>query len=437
MAEFLPSCVNYAEPLAVLPANAQNYLFAAVPCNGSSFTAGSIIQVDLGSRGFLDPASLMIRYKYTSVATGSTKMVGTPAYTPFIRLDTFINSQSVESINNWNTVANMLTNLQLSVADKYGSQFGLGYVDNGSATVGSLEKMDGRLCASGGESGFLAAPCHCSLAYCEKLIPLFLLNGIRLQFTMDSLANMCSNLAADSGSVFTGFTVSNFEVIYNCIDLGAEAQAEVIRMNPKIKIKTQGFSTTTAPVASGTSGAVNLIFNQRFASVKSAYLNMGGTANTSANKNMDSFDITSSNGDYQLNIGGVAYPQKPLSTLNNKAGILQELRRSMNTIFGSNVSMSINSCEFSATSAGIPLAAGGYTTSSYIIPAKFWVGVNLQKRSIPSKAFFTGTSTQLSPISAIINVNTATTQLHNVMLILNYDIIIEVDTLTHQCLYIQ
>ena len=429
MAEFLPSCVNYAEPLAVLPANAQNYLFAAVPCNGSSFTAGSIIQVDLGSRGFLDPASLMIRYKYTSVATGSTKMVGTPAYTPFIRLDTFINSQSVESINNWNTVANMLTNLQLSVADKYGSQFGLGYVDNGSATVGSLEKMDGRLCASGGETGFLAAPCHCSLAYCEKLIPLFLLNGIRLQFTMDSLANMCSNISGDSASAFTSFTITNFEVIYNCIDLGAEAQAEVIRMNPKIKIKTQGFSTSVAPVASGSSGAINLIFNQRFASVKSAYLNMGGTSTTySANKNMDSFDITSGNGDYQLNVGGVAYPQKPLSTSNNKAGVLQELRRSMNTIFGSNVSMSINSYEFNS---------GSGSTSDYTVPAKFWVGLNLQKLSIPQKAFFTGTSTQLSPISAIINVNTATSQLHNVMLILNYDIIIEIDTLTKQVMYIQ
>jgi hypothetical protein len=429
MAEFLPSCVNYAEPLAVLPANAQNYLFAAVPCNGSSFTAGSIIQVDLGSRGFLDPASLMIRYKYTSVATGSTKMVGTPAYTPFLRLDTFINSQSVESINNWNTVCNMLTNLQLSVADKYGSQFGLGHVDNGSATVGSLEKMDGRLCASGGETGFLAAPCHCSLAYCEKLIPLFLLNGIRLQFTMDSLANMCSNISGDSASAFTSFTITNFEVIYNCIDLGAEAQAEVIRMNPKIKIKTQGFSTSVAPVASGSSGAINLIFNQRFASVKSAYLNMGGTSTTySANKNMDSFDITSGNGDYQLNVGGVAYPQKPLSTSNNKAGVLQELRRSMNTIFGSNVSMSINSYEFNS---------GSGSTSDYTVPAKFWVGLNLQKLSIPQKAFFTGTSTQLSPISAIINVNTATSQLHNVMLVLNYDIIVEIDTLTHQVMYIQ
>ena len=100
----------------------------------------------------------------------------------------------------------------------------------------------------------------------------------------------------------------------------------------------------------------------------------------------------------------------------------------MNTIFGSNVSMAINAYEFNTNSNVSTLVT---------IPAKFWVGMNLQKLSIPTKAFFTGTSTQLSPISAIINVNTATSQLHNAMLILNYDIIIEVDTLSHQCMYIQ
>ena len=430
MAEFLPSAVNYTEPLAVLPPNATNYLYSCVPSNGASFTPGSLIQVDLGNRGFLDPASLMIRYKYTSTSGVGTSslLVGTPAYTPFLRLDTFMNSQSVESINNWNTVCNMLTNLQLSVADKYGQQHALGYVDSGTS-VPSLEALDGRTCASAGETGFLSAPIHCSLAYAEKLIPLFLVNGIRLQFTMDSLANMCSNLTGDAAAALTGFTITNFEVIYNCVDLGAEAQAEIIRMNPKIKIKTQSFSTSVAPVASGSSGALNLIYNQRFASIKSAYLNMGGTDPAkSANKNMDSVDITTGNGDYQLNVGGVAFPQKPLSTLNNKAGILQELRRSMNSIFGSNVSMSVNAVEFGKTST---------SATSFISPGKFWVGFNLQKLSIPQKAFFTGTSSQSSPISAVINAYTATAQLHNVMLILNYDIIMEIDTQTHQIVYVQ
>ena len=430
MAEFLPNAVNYSEPLAVLPPDAQNFLNAVSPSNAGPYGPSSIIQVDLGSRGFLDPASLMIRYKWTSTSAATTqaKLVGTPAYTPFLRLETFVNSQSLESINNYNSVANMLTNLQLSVADKLGQQAALGYVDPITTPV-SNEALDGRLCSVAGETNWFSAPLHCSLSYAEKLIPLFAMGGVRLQFTLDTLANMCSNLSGDAAATLTGFSISNFEVVYNCIDLGAAAQAEVIRMNPKIKIKSQSFSTSISPLASGATGSQNLIFNQRFASVKSAYLNMGGSdTSKSANKNMDSYDITSSNGDYQLNIGGVCYPQKSLSTLNNRAGVLQELRRSMNTIFGSNVAMSINALEFGKLSTN---------ATSYDVPAKFWVGVNLQKLTIGQKAFFTGISTQNSPITAVINVGTATSQIHNVMLILNYDLIYEIDPMTKQTLTIQ
>ena len=100
----------------------------------------------------------------------------------------------------------------------------------------------------------------------------------------------------------------------------------------------------------------------------------------------------------------------------------------MNTIFGSNVSMSINTAEYGLLSA---------SPSSIMIPAKFWVGVCLQKLTIPQKAFFTGVSTQNSPITVLINVGTATGQAHNVMLILNYDAIIEIDSSTKQCILIQ
>ena len=100
----------------------------------------------------------------------------------------------------------------------------------------------------------------------------------------------------------------------------------------------------------------------------------------------------------------------------------------MNTIFGSNVSMSINSVEYGYVSA---------SATTVPIPAKFWVGVCLQKLTIPQKAFFTGISTQNSPITVLINIETATSQAHNVMLILNYDAIIEIDTSTKQCILIQ
>jgi hypothetical protein len=249
---------------------------------------------------------------------------------------------------------------------------------------------------------------------------------MRLEFTFESLANISGNLTDDDKA--TGYTISNFEVVYNVIDFGAEIQRQIMAENPKILIKTSSYNTSVAPIASATSGNVNLIYNLRYASIKSAFLNFGGTSVTeSANKNMDSFDITSKNGDYSLQISGIAYPQKALSTLQNRAGILNELRRAMGSIFNNNNAMSINTREFDKVDGD---------TTTYIVPAKFWVGFNLQKLTIESKAFFSGVSTNNSPITAIINIGTPTTQAYNAMLIAVYDAIIEIDTQTKQCVII-
>ena len=190
----LPTLVNYQEPLVVLPPETQNFEYTAVPVNGSTFAPSSQILVDLGNlapssqilvdlgnRGFLDPASLYIRYKitYTSNAGGAgadtMSIVGTPAYTPFLRLDTFANSQNIETINNYNTVANIYTNLALNVADKLGQQYNLGYND----TTLANENTDGAvytLAAPGviTYSQYLSAPLLGLLSSSEKLIPLFL-----------------------------------------------------------------------------------------------------------------------------------------------------------------------------------------------------------------------------------------------------------------------
>jgi len=431
----LPSQVNYNEPLLRLPENTTNFLAAALPTNGSTFGPGSIAQVDLQTnRGFLDPASLSIRYKVRVLSASGgdpAKLVGTPVYTFINRFVCYVNSQTIETISNYNTVANLMTNLKLSVAQKLGQQAAFGYVGNTTSDVPN-EELDGRLCsadASGAEfvdDFWVSAPLYSLLGNSEKLIPLFLLQNMRMEFTFESLANISSNLTADDKA--TGYTISNFEVVYNVIDFGAEIQRQIMAESPKILIKTSSYNTSVAPIATATSGNVNLIYNLRYASIKSAFLNFGGTSVTeSANKNMDSFDITSKNGDYSLQISGIAYPQKALSTLQNRAGILNELRRAMGSIFSNNNAMSINTREFDKTDS---------ETTSYIVPAKFWVGFNLQKLTIESKAFFSGVSTNNSPITAIINIGTPTTQAYNAMLIAVYDAIIEIDTQTKQCVII-
>lgn len=422
----LPNQVNYQEPLLMLPENTQNFLVAALPTNGSTFGPGSIAQVDLTTnRGFLDPASISIRYKITttSASTTQTKIVGTPLYSFINKFVCYANSQTIETISNYNTVANMLVNLNMSVADKVGSQYQLGYLDITTTPV-TNEALDGRLCVATTDTFSLSGPLYCMLSNSEKLIPLFLLQNMRLEFTFESLANVSSNLSGDSGSIMTGYTISNFEVVYNVVDFGQEIQRQIIAENPKIRIKTSSYNTSIAPIASGANNNINLIYNLRYASIKSAFVNFGGTSTTnSASKNMDSIDPTSSNGDFALQIAGVSYPQKSLSSLNNKSGIANELRRSMGSIFGSNVAMSINAYEFSRSDA---------TICTYDKPGKFWLGINTQKLTIPNKAFFTGVSTQNSPITLVMNTGTATTQIINAMLIAFYDAIIDIDVNSKQ-----
>ena len=121
-------------------------------------------------------------------------------------------------------------------------------------------------------------------------------------------------------------------------------------------------------------------------------------------------------------IAGQTYPQRNLSTFNNKAYILQELRRASGNINDKNNNMSINSVEF---------YVDANDTTSNTVPGKFIVGIPLEKLHIPSdKAILTGVSTNNSNITVNINTSIATAAAYTMNLILNYDAIIEVDTQT-------
>jgi hypothetical protein len=308
-----------------------------------------------------------------------------------------------------------------------GQQYNLGFNDTGL----NNEHTDGAqltIPAGGTIDQFYAAPLIGLLGNAEKLVPLFLLNNIRVAITLDTIANVNSNLTADKK--ITKFEISNFEICYNCIDMGVEVQNEITRMNPKLRIKSSTWATSLAPqIPKDSIGSQSLTFNLRYASVKSCFAIFGGTDIViSANKLLDSYDITSGNGDYQFNIGGVNYPQRSLSTLNNKAGIMMELRKSQGSIFSNNVSLSVNYSEFSLNSAN---------GSTVVKPGKFIVSQNLMKLTTISKGFFTGISTQMAPIQLNINIGTLTAQAHNPLLCINYDSILEIDSMTKSIMMIQ
>lgn len=404
----LPSSVNYGEQMATLPEGTKALSQVLSPVNGSTFAQNSIIQFDLLNRGFIEPESIYIRYSYTLTSAANAEMIGTPVFTPFLRSEVLVGSVVIESINQYNQVCNVLSNLTLSVAEKYGAQSMFGY-NNDTATP-SLAQLDGRLMTLN-EVGSFSTPLPNILSSADKLIPAFAMPQIRLQLTLDSLANMFTTTV-----VPTGFVLSNVELCYKMLDIPS-AQAYTMSLD-KFYIKSNGFTNSAVSLASSTAGSSSLVFNQRLASIKSAIVSFSGTDANSLNKWGDSY-APSSTATYQLAIAGEYFPQRPLSVALNKSGILMELKNAIGSIYERSNAMSVNGLEFNRVVG---------TVTTYSEPAKHYIGVSLEKLH---SGLLTGISTQNSPISLQL-FTASTAQPLTVNLILNYDALIEVSPMDKQ-----
>jgi hypothetical protein len=410
----LPNSVNYAEPIPSLPEASVKYDIALQPVNGQSFAmGGQQIIFQLPNRGYLDPQSIYIRYRATIAnATTASNLLGCPYTAPFQRLETQFGSVTVDSINDYNQVNHILTNCFYDVAQKYGQQSSFGYTTSPTPTI---EELDSRSIPVAGEVASFAGPLPCMLTNIQdKLLPLWAMPTVSIVLTTDAL----SNIINPTGTV-TGITLTNCELCMSFMEFGPEVDAMVRGMGQKVYIKSQSFSNASVNVASGQNGQTGLIFNQRYASCKAAIVSFSGQVN---NKKFDAVDITNNTGDYSINISGIQYPQKPLSALNNKAGILQELRKALGSIYDRQNSMAINNLEFTQIDST--------ANTTYTAPGKFYLGFNLEK--LHSGALLTGISTNNSNITVNINQSTASSVVRQCNLLLVYDALLEIDLLARQ-----
>lgn len=421
----LPKEIAYSPSLPALP-EAQTIEQCLTPVNGNSFGPSQLIQFDFTSRGFIDPTSLYIRYKYTltNSLTQASSIRGTPCYSFFSKLETIIGSTVYESISNYNQVMNMWCNLQMDVAQKYGQQSALGY-SVGPATVPSLEQLDGRACVenegastSTQPNANFCCPLACMISSAEKLVPIGMMPQVRIQLTTESIANAFSATQPP-----TNYTLSNVELCYTMIDFAGGVNDLVKSMGDKFYIKTSSFENMGLNPYSG-SGTTELIANLRLASIKSLFAHFSGSINTQCvNGLMDSIDPTRNSGDLQFNVAGNYYPSRPVSTLYNKNSVIMELKKAVGALHSDNYNFSINQLEFNAVEP---------TSTTITAPGKFYFGVNTEKLST-NGALLTGISTQNSPITLRINSSVATANPININVIAFYDALFEIDPINRQC----
>lgn len=417
MSVILPKEIAYSPVLPTLPSETQLTSVVLRPSTGSgTYTEGGVIQFDLPARGFVDPNSIYIRYKYNiAIATAATSIRGTPLYTPFSRLTTSFASQQVENIANYGQVQNMILNCKMNPAQKAGMASALGLID--TASTATFANLNGRALTAATHSISMAGPLNCILSNCEKLVPLFAMPNVRIELTVDTLANMLQSSANASG-----FSLSNIELCFDVIDFGAGVEEMVKHMGNPVYLKSCSWSNIGVPLASGQQGQIELVYNQRLSSIRSLFsLFTPTSAGNHVNGLYDSIDMTSGNGDYSYTIAGVVYPPLPISTKNSSSAILMELQGAWGGVHSTATNnMSITNSEFSLGLAGNP-------TTTAAVPAKFIFAQNVEKLS-SNGALLTGISTQNSAVSLRVNTGTATPLSYNAQLIALYDVLIEIDT---------
>lgn len=433
----LPIEMNYAQQVTELAPSTMNEVVLTPSTGSGSYQPSGVIKFDFLNSGCIDPSSIVLRFQCVlpSNAGNPSAIRCTPASAFFSKLEVLFGSSVVESIQNYNVVANMYTNLTQDIAMKYGNQVPYGWQSTATDTTANMYDLDGRVCNNGAgvDTISFAIPLWCLLSNASKMIPAFAMNQISLQLTIETLSNI---FAPTIATPVTGppaipaytipalFTLQNIELTYNRVVFDSSIERSILLM-PKLVFKSWSFTNSTVSVASGSSGQISLVYNQKLASIKSAFIACCSTGvATAVNGLFDAIDITAGNGDINIVINGTQYPSRSISTKNSLAYVVQSLRKALGNISDPNNNLSINNIEFKATA----------TTSSLVQPAKCYYGIGVERMHLPQEvAMLAGVSSNGANITVNINSATATANAFNVSLILAYDALFEVDCANRDC----
>ena len=437
---FLPREVEYNRPHASVSPETNSINVIVRPANGQTFSAGGdVIQFDLPARSFLSPSSLVLRGVITTTAdtTGDTNTLlgACPGSSWIQRVETQIAGQTIESINNYNQLYNMLVNTKMSMAERFALQTEFALGGGGDAGLGSVAPTSTNgICSfqlgsqtAASNVGF-AIPLGSMLANCQNFVPLGMMGAVRVSITTDQLSNFM-NLST-AANVPT-FSLGSLELAFDLVDFGRSFDGVVGSMadaDGNINIKTSSWNMSSLSLGGLAAGSSSEnIFNVRLSSIKSLIVQGGGDSATHVNgAKFDAIATAGPSGSTQLVVASQVYPQTPLAE-SNQALMMSELRQALGEAHGLyGTKMSIIDDNFNANKT--KSAPGG--TSTALQPACHFVGINTEKVST-NQLLMSGISSQLSPISVRIQ-NSATVGASVLTLMAMYDAIISINLPTRQ-----
>jgi len=427
----LPNEVNYAKPLE-LPSSTRCLSLVSVPQQGSgSFTSGQQVTFPLVQYGYIVPDSMVvsaiIRYD-TDNGAGTTGILGScPSSSWVQRLDAQINSQTIETINNYNSLYAMLINAKCDVSSKLGlsKPFGLSFptADDNATYAPSFTNADSCVFANTGAAGTKTLrgsfPLGCIYSSASKFLPLSM-GDHRITLTIDSL----DNITFSSGAALrSNLQISQIQLNYDCIVFDEVTDALILGSQSDgagdIYLKTQSYAVSSSPLANGFVGQTEIPYAQSLTSIKSLHTLF--TPNT-GNRGFASYDATSQNGSLQYTIAGKPYPETQIDTLNRPQYATIEFLASVygthDPIISARTSMN------DATWRVVDADPADSLTDPKRNVAKAYFGISVERLSSNSY-MLSGVSSMNSNLTLRLVNNTALASALNAVFIVCYDAVIK------------
>ena len=417
----LPREVEYR--VSSLPAEVSTSAYVSRAVNGSSFTTGQQVQVNLiQNRGtYLIPSSMYATFSINVTADGADTnvLLGLPGVSVIERSDVFANSTSIDTINNYNGIVNMLYNGKLGVSEKMGLSKCLGT----TFTEDAANQVDSRVVTAGTGANIIsvAVPLCNILTLMDKLLPLDSAE-YRLYLTVADILNIsCKNDGA--ASTLSLFSLSDFQIHYKAVTFDAQTDMMIksqVQPDGAIYFKSESYQSSVANLPTGSAASQNLVFANSLTSIKSLQTQFcradrfGLACGASYNPQFTQFS-------YQ--VGGRNYPQTPYSST-AVAGVTLEFLESIHGIMShpdaAQTSMSVNNFRQLNDAFG---------ADSFKDLPKSYFGYNSEK--LPSSTALNGISSQNSNIVVRVDIGTATTATATVLQIFHHDCILKYDPLAN------
>jgi len=276
-----------------------------------------------------------------------------------------------------------------------------------------------------------------------QFCPIGKLPSLQLQLNLDTILplSIYPTTVAGTTAGTISYTASDWELVLTIIDFGMEAekvleQASVV--GGKQYWKSVGYRSATATIPSGSGGTLDVLCGARAASCKAIMMRnyFSAVSTSAANDKFDSFNPALTN--YQVQLSGNLYPNKPIQFNQSPASALAELQKtfaSLNLVAFNTALSQLNFAKSTHTPSDTAMdfavvATSASNGSTPLNPAECLLAIDLE--SCAREGILSGINSLNSPLFVRYNISGTVPAAISCIFHLQHDIIYELDFMTGQ-----